>query len=495
MFLRASVMKSASRPGIDSSRRFRHSSGVNCPGPRARFPGHLIYALRSDPLDFLTHTARDYGDFVPFRVGRLRMLLVNDPEAIRECLVTKNDSFTKSPALRNAKVTLGEGLLTSEGDFHRRQRRLSQPAFHPQRVAAYGDVMTRFADDMTAGWRDGEALDLHEEMMGVTLRIVAKTLFDAEVASDVDQISAAMDVLVKMFRRATNPFGPLLNKLPLPSNFRFLRSLSLVHDIIDRFIREHRESGVDRGDLLSMLIRARDDGGEATSDSLSGQKSKMGGRAGGNGMTDQQLRDELFTLFTAGHETTANALTFTLRLLSTHPEAEATLHDEIDRVLGGRPPTAGDVDHLPYVRAVLSESMRLYPPAWIVTRQAKEDVEIAGRRVPAGGVVLMSQWVTQRDPRWWPQPHRFDPARWLTNLHPEHPRYAYFPFGGGARSCIGEFFARMEATLVIAAVARGWRMEVVDQNELVLQPTITLRPRDEVRVIVRKRKQPRETEA
>ena len=285
----------------------------SAPGPRGRFPGHLVYALRSDPLRFLTRTARTYGDFVPFKIGNLRMLLVNDPEAIREVLVTKNDSFTKSPALRNAKVTLGEGLLTSEGDFHRRQRRLSQPAFHPQRVAAYAGAMVRFADEMAASWRDGATIDLHEAMMEVTLRVVAKTLFDAELARDIDEIGAAMDVLVKMFRRATNPFGPLLNRLPLPSNFRFLRSLALVHGTIDRFIREHHESGVDKGDLLSMLMRARDaGGGEVTVDETVGRGRGDGPAPGpGDGMTDKQLRDEVFTLFTAGHETTANALTFT----------------------------------------------------------------------------------------------------------------------------------------------------------------------------------------
>jgi cytochrome P450 len=470
---------------VDLPGGFRHPAFVTSAGPRSRFPGHLVYALRSDPLRFLTRIQRAYGDFVPFTIGRLRMHLLNDPEAIREVLVTKNDSFTKSPALRNAKVTLGEGLLTSEGDFHRRQRRLSQPAFHPQRVAAYADVMVRFADEMTDAWRDGQTLDVHEQMMAVTLRIVAKTLFDAELPRDIDEIGAAMDVLVKMFRRATNPLGPLLNVLPLPSNYRFLRALKLVHGIIDRFIRQHREGGVDRGDLLSMLMRSRDAGGEVTVDPA--LVPRPGELTGNEGMTDRQLRDEIFTLFTAGHETTANALTFTWHLLGRHPEAAANLHEEVDRVLGARAPAAADVERLPYARAVLSEAMRLYPPAWIITRQAKHDVEVGGRRVPAGGVVMMSQWVTHHDGRWWPEPYRFDPGRWLAEPAVERPRYAYFPFGGGPRSCIGEFFARMEATLIIAAVARRWRVEPADAREPALQPTITLRPRDPMRMVVRQR--------
>ena len=302
-----------------------------------------------------------------------------------------------------------------------------------------------------------------------------------------------MAVLVKMFRRATNPFSPVLNRLPLPSNFRFRKSLAIVRGEVERFIREHRASGVDRGDLLSMLMRARDTGGEeAVVDHSVGP---AGGNGSGSGtdhgdagkMSDLQLRDEVFTLFTAGHETTANALTFMWYLLGRHPEAEAKVHEEVDRVLVGRAPTAADVEDLPYLRAVLSESMRLYPPAWIITRQAKQDVEVAGKRVPAGGVVMMSQWVTHHDERWWPDANAFRPERWLEDPQPDRPKYAYFPFGGGPRNCIGEFFARMEAVLIVAAIARCWRVGLIDPHEPALAPTITLRVRDPLRAVVRKR--------
>ena len=467
-------------------------------GPRPRFPGHLIFALRSDPLRFLARTARTYGDFVPFRIGPLDMFLVNDPDAIREVLVAKNDAFEKSPALREAKVTMGEGLLTSEGDFHKRQRRLSQPAFHPQRVASYAGVMVRYADDLSEIWRDGQALDVHEQMMQLTLRVVTKTLFDAELAEDIEPIGEAMAVLVKMFRRATNPFAPVLNRLPLPSNFRFRKSLAVVRGEVERFIREHRAAGVDRGDLLSMLMRARDTGGEeaAVDHSVAAAASNGNGSGADNGgadngdagkMSDLQLRDEVFTLFTAGHETTANALTFIWYLLGRHKDAEARVHEEVDRVLAGRAPTAADVENLPYLRAVLSEAMRLYPPAWIITRQAKQDVEIAGRTVPAGTVIMMSQWVTHHDERWWPDPDAFRPERWLEDPQPDRPKYAYFPFGGGPRNCIGEYFARMEAVIIVAAIARGWRMELLDQREPALAPTITLRVKDPLRAVARKR--------
>ena len=478
-------MNLALRPAVKST-------PATTSGPRGRFPGHLRFALRSDPLRFLTRLARDYGDFVPFRMGRLPFFLVNDPEAIREVLIARNDDFTKSPALREAKVTLGEGLLTSEGDFHKRQRRLSQPAFHPQRVASYGDVFVRYTRDATARWRENDPFDVHEEMMGLTLRVVAKTLFDADVQSDAGKLGEAMAVLVRMFRRATNPFAPILNRLPLPSNFRFLKALALVRGTVERFIQERRASGVDRGDLLSMLMRARDvGGGEVSVDAEGAPANGAGGNGDAGKMSDVQLRDEIFTLFTAGHETTANALTFTWHLLGTHPQAEARLHEEVDRVLAGRDATSADVERLPYVRAVLSESMRLYPPAWIITRQARKDTTVAGHRIPAEGVIMMSQWVTHHDARWWPDADTFDPGRWLGDGHArgaaERPKYAYFPFGGGVRSCIGEAFARIEATLIIATVVQKWRLEVVNREAPALAPTITLRPRNPLMVVPRPR--------
>src|SRR4051812_13453637 len=310
-------------------------------GPRSRFPGQLIYQFRSDPLGFLTRTARQYGDFTAFTVGRMRWQLLNDPEATRDVLVTHAEQFQKSPALRAAKVTLGEGLLTSEGDFHRRQRRLSQPAFHPNRVAsAYAPAFVALAEEAVQRWRDGDVIDVHAEMMRLTLRIVTKTLFSAEIEQDVDEIGRHMDVLVKMFRRATSPFAPVLNRLPLPSNYRFFRSRDAVRATIDRFVREHRESGADRGDLLSILIRAHDAGEEGTiptdGDAADGDQS----------MSDLQLRDELMTLFTAGHETTANALTFTWYLLGQHPDVADRVYAEVDAALHGRVPTPDDLDQI-----------------------------------------------------------------------------------------------------------------------------------------------------
>ncbi|MDB5357168.1 MAG: Cytochrome [Phycisphaerales bacterium] len=437
------------------------------PGPRSRFPGELIFRFRRDVLGYLTDVVKEFGDAVSFSGGGFRFFVLNDPEAIRDVLVTRDDCFIKGPALQRAKETLGDGLLTSEGDFHRRQRRLAQPAFHPSRVATYGAAMAGIAQRAAEGWRDGQRMELHDQMMKVTLRIVCKTLFDAEIESDLDAIGHAMDIAVGMFTRTMTPWGPLLNKLPLPSNFRFKRARRRLFETIDRFIREHRESG-DRGDLLSVMLRARDTEGD------------------NGGMSQSLLRDESYTIFAAGHETTANALTFALYLLGRNPAAEAALHAELESVLGGRSPTVEDVEKLPYTRMVIAETMRLYPPAWALGREATKDVEIGGWMVPAGSVILVSQWVTHRDPRWYPEPEKFDPLRWTPEERAKRPRWSYYPFGGGSRQCIGESFAWIEAILVLATIAQQWRFELLDPAPLAVFPTITLRPKNGLPVVARR---------
>lgn len=432
------------------------------PGPS--WTRRLRFGLRRNTLQFLCQIAHDYGDASHFRVGHWDYWFFTHPDAVRDVLVSQDDRFIKGPALRRAKDTLGEGLLTSEGDLHRRQRRLVQPVLHPNRVATYADVMVRFAAETSARWRDGQEFDLHEQMMKLTLRIVAKTLFDADVAAEVDAIGHAMDVSVGMFSRAMSPWGPVLNFLPLPSNFRFRREWGRLMALIDRFVQERRERDTERDDLLSRLLRATD----VESD--------------GSTMTDRQLRDEAITLFTAGHETTANALTFTFYLLSQNPGVRQALQEELQRVFNGRLPTVEDVENLPYTRMVLSESMRLYPPAWALGRESTEPSTIAGYSVPAGSVVLLSQWVTHRDPRWWPEPLQFDPLRFKADNRAQRPRWAYFPFGGGSRQCIGESFAWMEAILVLATLVQRWEMRYIGEGPPRLRPLITLRPADHIRM-------------
>jgi cytochrome P450 len=329
--------------------------------------------------------------------------------------------------------------------------------------------MTAYATETRERWRDGAALDMSEEMMRLTLGIVGKTLFDADVVSDAQQVGEAMTVVMDLFNIITIPFFELLQKLPLPQLRRFDSARARLDAIIYRLIEERRRSGVDRGDLLSMLLLAQDTEGD------------------GGTMTDEQLRDEVMTIFLAGHETTANALTWTWYLLSQNPEAEAKLHQEIDRVLEGRLPTFEDVAQLKYTEMVLAESMRLYPPAWAIGRLAMNESEIGGYVVPKKSLVLMSQYVMHRDPRYFPEPLRFDPDRWTAEARESRPQFSYFPFGGGPRRCIGEGFAWMEGILLMATLAQQWQMRLVANHPVVLKPVITLRPKYGMRMTVIRR--------
>lgn len=440
------------------------------PGPRRIIPLSGLFAYRKGPLPFFQNLAAQYGDISYFKLGPQEAFFLNHPDHVKDVLVTNHQNFIKGLALQRAKRLLGEGLLTSEGDFHRRQKRLAQPAFHRARIASYAAVMTDYASQTRERWRDGDVLDMSEEMMRLTLGIVGKTLFDADVVSDAKQVGEAMTVVMDLFNTIAIPFFELLEKLPLPQFRRFDQAKARLDAIIYRLIEERRLSGKDRGDLLSMLLLAQDTEGD------------------GEGMTDEQLRDEVMTIFLAGHETTANALTWTWYLLSQNPEAEAKLHEEIDRVLQARLPVFEDVAQLKYTEMVLAESMRLYPPAWALGRIALAECEIAGYVVPAKSLVLMSQFVMHRDPRYFPDPLRFDPDRWTTEARESRPQFSYFPFGGGPRRCIGEGFAWMEGILLVAAIAQQWQMRLVENHPVALKPVITLRPKHGMRMTLTRRR-------
>ncbi|HYE20550.1 MAG TPA: cytochrome P450 [Tepidisphaeraceae bacterium] len=435
------------------------------PGPRPFFSFANYLRMRRDITGFFAEVHRQFGDVVSFKVGPRRIWLLSHPDVIRDVLVTRADNFTKGPALKMAKITLGEGLLTSEGDFHKRQRRMIQPAFHARRVAEYADTIVKFGERAADSFRTGQPFDVRDAMTRVTLEIVAKALFDAEIAEEVDEIGHAMDITVRMFDRSRTPLAPLLNLLPLPSNFRFLSARNRVFATLDRMIADRRaRPDEERRDFLSILLRARDESAEGD----------------GSGMDDEQVRFEAMTLFSAGHETTANALVWTWLLLAQNPEAQAKLHGELDRVLAGRTPTATDAEALPYTRAVIAESMRLYPPAWVLGRANVGEYPVPGTdyTIPPENVILMSQHLVHRDPRWWPRAESFDPGRWLAGDDATRPRYAYFPFGGGPRQCVGESLAWLEGILLLATFARRWRLERADEAPIRLHPTITLRPRD-----------------
>jgi cytochrome P450 len=379
--------------------------------------------------------------------------------------VTQHRSFHKSRVLQRSKIIFGEGLLTSEEELHKRQRRLVQPAFHRERIGRYAEVMIERARRLA--WRDGGVLDVHHEMMRLTLSVVAKTLFDAEVDQEADEIGAALTSLVDLFPTLMNPIANLLRKLPLPQTVRFRRSLERLDKTVYGIIDERRKSGQDRGDLLSMLLMAVDEEGD------------------GGGMTDQQLRDEAMTLFLAGHETTANALAWTWYLLSLNPSEAEAMHRELDAI-GDRALTPADYARLPYTEMVVAESMRMYPPAWAVSRLAIEDAMIGEWLVPKGAVVVAAQAVTHRDPRWFPDPDRFDPLRFTPEAKASRSKLAYFPFGAGPRICIGEGFAWMEAVLIVATIAQRWKFELVSRD-VTPQASITLRPKGGIEMKVKQR--------
>ena len=375
----------------------------------------------------------------------------------------------KGLVLQRAKRLLGEGLLTSEGEFHRRQRRLAQPAFHRQRIASYAEAMVHYANRTSDRWHDGATLDISEEMMRLTLGIVGKTLFDADVESESGEVGEAMAVVMELFDTLTLPFFELLSKLPLPQLRRFDAARTRLDNIIFSLVEDRRRSGVDRGDLLSMLLLAQDEEGD------------------GGQMTDQQLRDELMTIFLAGHETTANALTWTWYLLSQHPEIEANLHREIDDVLGSRQATFTDVANLRYTEMVLAESMRLFPPAWAIGRLSTTDCELGGYAVPRKSLVIVSQYVMHRDDRYYTAPLTFDPSRWTETAREARPQFAYFPFGGGPRRCIGEGFAWMEGILLLATLGQKWKLRLVPHHPVALKPLVTLRPKHGMKMTISKR--------
>lgn len=440
------------------------------PGPKGLPLLGSLLAFRSDPLGFVTRGAREYGDVVRYTMGGRPVFLLVHPELIKELLVTRQHDFVKGRGLEWAKRYLGEGLLTSEGELHTRQRRLSQPAFHRQRIASYARVMVEYAAKRRDRWSDGQTLDLHAEMMALTMAIAGKTLFDADVESEAAEIGASLTAIIELFPRFTLPFAGLIEKLPLRSNREFARARERLDATIYRIIEERCRDGRDHGDLLSMLMLARDE-------------------EDGAGMSDRQLRDEVITLFLAGHETTANLLSWTFYCLSQNPEPEERLHEEVDRVLAGRAPTFEDIPGLAVAERVLAESMRLHPPAWILGRRALREVTLGPYQVPAGAYVIASPYATHRDPRFFPDPQRFLPERFTLEAKAARPRFAYFPFGGGARQCIGEGFAWMEGTLLLATLAQRYRLRLARGARVEPQPLITLRPRYGMKMILEARPQ------
>ncbi|TMK34461.1 MAG: cytochrome P450 [Actinobacteria bacterium] len=401
-----------------------------------------VRLLRRDPIGLLERAA-DLGDVVRVRVPRLDLFVINHPDLVWDVLATDSRAFSKGPTMQAAKRVLGESLLTSEGEYHRRQRRLIQPLFRNERIVGFAPTIRELGERAGNRWVDREVIDVREEMARLTLGIVARTLFGSGIdEAETVRIAGALTDVLDQFDRVFSPLLPITERLPIPSTRRFRRAREVFDETVYGLIAERRASSADGDDLLSRLIRAQDLG---------------------PGMTDQQVRDEAVTIFLAGHETTSNALTWTWLLLSEHPDVEARFHERLDDEA--------------FVRAALHEAMRLYPPAWAIGRRALSEHVADGVRIPAGAVVIVSPWLLHHDPRWWADPVSFRPERWIDDGEAAR-RHAYLPFGGGPRMCIGEGFAELEASVLLSTIGRTWRFEHDPAHRVELQPVVTLRPRN-----------------
>jgi cytochrome P450 len=444
----------------------------NPPGPRSFSPFGNLPEIQRDPIGTFLRGRAEFGDVVRYRGGIWYSYLISNPEHIKHILQDNNQNYLKGLSYEVLRPVLGLGLLTNEGDSWLSQRRLAQPAFHRQRLVQVCDVMVDSAARMLRRWDarpDPDApVEVLSEMTRLTLEVVSRTLLGSESGVEAEQVSRAVrELQAHVNYRSTHLFS-LPEKYPTPRNRRFHRWLRVLDAIVYRIIEEHRAGRGDSDDLLSMLLKARDE------DS-------------GEGMSDRQLRDEVMTIFLAGHETTANALTWTWYLLSQHRDVETQLQGELDRVLDGRMPSYADLRNLPYARMVLDESLRLYAPAWAVGRYAIRDDEVGGFRIPAKAQIVISQYVTHRHPEFWERPDEFDPERFAPERMAGRPRFAYFPFGGGPRMCIGADFALMEAQLVLAAVAQRYRLKLAPGHRVEPDALVTLRPKYGMSMLLERR--------
>ena len=445
------------------------------PGLRFNLPVYSFHKFfkPGNPILLFEYLQR-YGRAAHYRVLLHDVVLFNDPSDIREVLIDKAASFGKDRTQKRMKILLGEGLITSDGEAHKRGRRIAAPAFHRRRIERYATQIVDIAAGLCAEWHPGTQLDVAAEMMRLALQVTARTLFDTEVTPEIHVINEQVNVVMDLYNfLVAMPRAELLLDSPIPAMRRFRRAKARLDQVVDGMIQARRAESAsipgglaERNDLLSMLLAARDEDPEGD----------------GLKLSSAELRDQVLTLFLAGYETVANALAWTWLLLGQNPEAESCLHAELDSVLAGRMPTLDDMPRLEYTSMVLSESMRLYPPAWAMGREVLQDVSIGPYHLQKGTMVFFSQYIVHRDPRWFPNPASFRPERFTLEAKAARPRFAYFPFGGGGRQCIGESFALMEATLALATIAQRWRLQLVPGQSIELQPKITLRPKNGIKV-------------
>ena len=454
-------MKATPAPTIIKRRGYRFP-----PGPKSDLLWKVVRTRRPvQPIEFFQRLTDEYGDIVHYRVRRKDVIFVNHPEYIQRILVDLNDNFVKERTVQRSKLLLGEGMITAEGEAHRAQRQAATPAFRRERIPSYAAVMVAEAARTRDSWIPGATLDVSLEMMYLTLNVVARALFSTDLGEEVREVAAAINTIMGMYHfMLMAPAAEHLVRLPLPKVATFRRARARIDRAVMRMIEEHRAERTSGQDLLSMMLHSH-------------------GKRG----SDRQLRDEVVTMFLAGYETVSNALTWTWYLLSQNLDAERRLHAEVDAVLGGREAGADDYSRLHYTEMVLAEAMRLYPPAWGMGRQALREFELGPYRFPAGTTIAMSQYILQRDARYFPHPERFDPERFTAAAKAGRPKFAYFPFGGGARQCIGESFAWMEGVLVLATIAQKWQLRLEPGHKVEVEPLITLRPKYGMRMIAERR--------
>ena len=411
----------------------------------------------ANPIILFQHLAKTYGDIAHYKIGPHHIVFLNHPDYIREVLVVQNDNFIKERTVQRTKMLLGDGMITAEGAVHRAQRLAAQPAFHRQRIGEYGGVIVEESAQLRDSWKAGERRDIAVDMMHLTLNIVGRTLFATDLRDEVYELAAAINRIMGLYNFLVMlPAAEWLVHLRPPGLAAFVRARKRIDAVVYRMIDAHRRSGRDSGSLLDLMLAA-----SAASDEAS----------------RQALRDQVITIFLAGYETVANALSWTWYLLSENPDCEAKLHEEVDRVLAGRLPVAADVPNLRYAETVMAESLRLYPPAWAMGRYARNDFTLGEYFLPARTTVLISQFITQRDPRYFPDPLRFDTDRFSAEGKARRTKFTYFPFGAGARQCIGESFAWMEGILILATLAQKWKLRLAPGHRIEPQPLITLRPK------------------
>jgi cytochrome P450 len=445
------------------------------PGPKEKYFNDFSNSLKNRPLEFLTELKESYGNIVPFKIGMAPIVLLSDPELIQIVLVSEASNYVKDIALKNNRAFFGQGLLSSEGEYWKRQRKLAAPSFSPKRLEEYAQVMTDHASLLIKRWKGNVAnginqVDIQHDMMVLTLGIATKTLFDVDLSHGNQELEDALTAAQKhLNERMNDPLLLLMPEwVPFPTNINLLKAIKTIDHFLYKLIEERRGHTDGRRDLLSILLNVQDD-------------------TDGSGMTDKQIRDELFTMFFAGHETTALTLTWTLYLISQHPHVEATLLNEVKQLLNGRQPQASDYFQLSYTEKVIKESMRIRPPVWAIAREAARDCQLGGHAIAKGTAFIMSQWVMHHDQRYFKDADKFDPDRWTEEFTESLPKFAYFPFGGGPRTCIGNTFAMLEAVLMLASIIQEFRLSLVPNHPVELMPAVTLRAKHGIRMTLEAR--------